>query len=303
MAAAGIADEGVPPGYTEGPGAKIEMTVDNVCFADEWVGRECPEGFKFRVTLAADGGLTVWAENKGNRHQFKTVKTAKECAALIANPAIPTEQFVDMLSCALEDPKTEGELAVGLLRGCDGEEGVTISLVFAPSRFMTQKFTVGLPSQEVDQVGLLEAQMQDIWSWKREMARTIVAVGKWMSVTDCGNGAFVKWDRQALVTPESFDQEPDNTTVRILKPGLYKVEAQITVTTSANQYMALYVNNAQVATAYASSQGNYISTYHIADLVNADAGTTVKVQVRFSASMNVGEGSNRLLITRMGDKL
>lgn len=50
------------------------------------------------------------------------------------------------------------------------------------------------------------------------------------------------------------------------------------MTTSANQYMALFVNNAQVATAYASAQSNYMSTYHIADLVNADAGTTVKVR-------------------------
>lgn len=147
-------DEPVPPGYTaQGHGAVKEKTIDRVQFADAWAHDVAPDGFKFRVTQAGDGGLSVWAENKGNRLQFETTKSVKECAVLISNPAIPTEQFVDMLCFALEENATEGELTVALRRGAN--DGIAIDLKFAPSRFMTQTFVIELPSKSVDQVGIL----------------------------------------------------------------------------------------------------------------------------------------------------
>mmetsp|Transcript_27393 Transcript_27393/g.71874 ORF Transcript_27393/g.71874 Transcript_27393/m.71874 type:complete len:307 (+) Transcript_27393:65-985(+) len=299
----------VPPRYDEDSAVTNEIVVDDVHFHEAWSKDAAPEGYKFRLRLLSDQSITLWAENKGTRHQYANKLSVAELKALIGNPAISTSQFLDMLGCALEETAQKGELVPEVKRGCGSgqkaADGITVLVHFSAGRFMKQTFVVEMPAIDVDEVGILSAQMQDVLAWKRKNAAPAVVVGKWQATAATANGARMRWDNQAFATADAFTRENNNETLRLTQGGLFRIDVQCNVTSSASAafHLCLYINGTDEKYAYASSGSNYQHSYHISDLFNLDAGATVQVAAGYGNSMQVGLKHNHLIIARVGDKI
>jgi hypothetical protein len=271
-----------------------ESTVDHVHFP------HTDARFKFRLAVGEDDSLWVWAENKTLRTQFETTLAAGECRAVIDNPAITTPAFHGMLTQALQAPSEDLGLDMA-----PAEDGMALTLTFAPHQWATHTFVLRLPARPANRLDVLAAQMDDLLPCKPE-------IGKWTSDRLVGNANAISvrasypggswpayWTPQLETTPGLF--ATDGGTITFRRPGLYRVEAYMPANIA--KCITLAVNGKEVAKCEIHNATEHCS---IVDVLHVDTNQRLEVHLTYPSCQGgdyvmADHLQNRLLITRLGD--
>lgn len=132
---------------------------------------------------------------------------------------------------------------------------------------------------------------------------TGVVAGTWKTNVNVANGEHRQWNLPELVVPDdAFTLEDDNKKIRVAKAGLYQVHANLKVY-ARNWGATLKKNDVQLIqhSAHDDCGSSGLHVFHLSELVELEAGSTISVTVTFNnTDCGIEKDANSLSIRMVG---